>query len=40
MNDIKQKMEKYSKDPATKFYDLNFATYALIKACEIIGISK
>lgn len=31
---------KYSKEKATLYYSLNFAVYALGKACEIVGISR
>lgn len=39
LDDVRIKMEKYSTDPAVMFYQINFATFALIKACQIVSIT-
>lgn len=42
LSEVKHKIEKYSaQDEANKdYYELNFCTYALMRACDVVGISE
>ena len=40
LNDIKEKIHKYSTHEAAEYYALNFGFYAMGRACEIIGVNR
>lgn len=40
LNDIRAKIAKFSSEEAYEYYCLNFSVFALVKSCEIIGMTK
>lgn len=40
LNDIRAKLAKFAEQEAYEYYSLNFSVFALVKSCEIIGMTK
>lgn len=40
LNDIRSKLDQFRTDEAYQYYVLNYSAFALVKSCEIIGITK
>lgn len=39
LNDIRNKLHKFSQEEAAEMYCLNFSTLALLKSCEVMGMN-